>query len=140
MATIKDGTLKGDLAPDDEGAKAFAHLLTTAEDGQYHADLTKEAQKLLVQLREHAHVRGKARGELVLSIKFAVDDSDVVSLETTYKVKAPSPPRHKTTRWLTPGGNLTPSNPKQIELGLRPVPAPKTTDAADPTTPKTRSI
>ena len=135
MTTAK----KPDLAPDDEGAKAFSNLLLGWEDGELHTDLSKELQQLNAKLREIAKIRGKSKGELVLSIKLAVDEYDVVSIDTTYKVKAPQPPRRKTTMWLTPGGNLTPANPRQLEMGLRPVPAPSMTDAPE-TARKTKEV
>ena len=141
MATQKDGTKddtkRGDLARDDEGARAFSHLILGAEDGQLHADLTKDCHGLLKQLRDHARIRGKAKGELVITVKFDCDDASVISLSTTYKTKAPTPPRRKTTMWLTEGGNLSATNPRQLELGVRGVPAPRTQDHED-TRAKTR--
>jgi len=140
MATIKDGTAKGDLAPEDEGPKAFSNLLAGFEDGQLHSDLSKDLMKLNAQLREHAKLRGKAKGEITLSIKLDADEYEVVTLTTSYKVKAPIPPRRKTTMWLTPGGNLSPANPKQTVLPLRDVSVPAKAVDVPETAPKTRSI
>jgi hypothetical protein len=132
MTTVRNGSKKGDLEPEDEGAKSFAHTITHTEAGDFHADLTKEQQQLLKQLRDHAHLRGKAKGEITISLKYAVDDMDVVSIETNFKVKTPQPPRKKSTMWISPGGNLVHADPRQESLpGLRPVPSPASKDAPD---------
>lgn len=124
MATTKDGT-NGDLELEDEGHKPFANVLVGVEGGQFHADITREEGLLLRQLRDVAQIRGKAKGEIVLTFGYAVDDDDVVSIASTFKIKVPATPRSKTTMWVTPGGNLSPANPKQLEFGaLRPVPGP----------------
>ena len=131
---------KGDLALDDEGAKAFGKLITEWEDGELHSDLSKELLVLNGKLREHAKLRGKAKGELTLTVKLDCDEYGVMGVATSYKVKAPTPPRRKTTMWLTPGGNLSTANPKQVLLPLRDVSVPAKAVDVPETTPKTRSI
>src|SRR5580693_1538437 len=126
MTTIRNGSKdrdekRGDLAPDDEGPKAFANLLTLFEDGELHADLSGELLALNRKLSEHAKLRGKAKGELVLLVKLDCDEYGVVTVVTSYKIKAPVPPRRKTTMWLTPGSNLSPANPNQVSLPLHEV-------------------
>ena len=139
MATVRDGTPKHDLEPADEGARAVATSLLAWEEGEFHASISRELQQLNSKLREHAKLRGKANGEIVLTIKLDCDEYDVVGLTTSYKVKAPIPPRRKTTMWLTPGGNLTAANPKQTLLPLQAVPSPAT--AEDPDTEReTRTV
>ena len=119
---------RGDLAPADEGPRAFGRLLLEFEDGDLHADLSAEIMGLMKRLGEHAKLRGKAKGELTLSATFAVDEYGVVEVSTAYKVKAPTPPRRKSTMWLTPGNNLSPANPRQVTMDLREVPRPETRD------------
>jgi hypothetical protein len=129
--TMKDDGRKGDLERDDEGAKAFGRILVELEDGQLHSDVTRELMALSRALREHAKIRGKAKGELALTLKMACDEHEVMTISSTYKTKLPIPPRRQSIMWLTRGGNLSPSNPKQVELPLRAVEAPKVADAPE---------
>jgi hypothetical protein len=125
MATVRDNTRKtGDLDLDDEGAKAFTTLLMSFEDGALNADLSRELLKLNQSLRDQAKLFGPRKGELTLSLKLICDEHEQVMLTTSYKVKAPVLPRKRTAMWLTPGGNLQTTNPRQLELGVRAVPVP----------------
>ena len=117
---------KGDLDPQDEGPKSISNLLHFVEEGQFHADLSRELLLLNGKLREHAQQRGKAKGSISITIELNCDEYDTVRMKTDFKVKAPVPPRRETTMWLTPGGNLIPENPKQTKLPLAAVPAPAT--------------
>lgn len=121
---------KGDLERDDEGAKALGKIITELEDGAFHADSTRELMALNRTLREHAKIRGKAKGEMHITLKFECDEYEVISVNSSFKVKTPVAPRKRSIFWLTPGGNLSPTNPKQIELPIRAVPAPNRAEDA----------
>jgi hypothetical protein len=81
-------------------------------------------------LREHAKIRGKAKGEMHITLKFECDEYEVISVHSSFKVKTPVAPRKRSIFWLTRGGNLSPTNPKQTELPLRAVSAPKPAEDA----------
>ena len=129
MATNR--TTKGDLDIEDEGAKAFSFTLLEAENGDFARDLTSEQFKVLRELREQAALRGKAKGEIAVLFKYEVDETDAVTITTSYKTKLPPPPRKKSIKWLSKGGNLIGVNPKQLELGVRAVPEPNKRDVPD---------
>jgi hypothetical protein len=80
---------------------------------------------MLRELFAVAHKRGKAKGVLTISFTYEVDATDdSVAILTNYKTKLPLPPRSRSQRWLTAGGNLSEKNPRQLELGVRAVAPP----------------
>ena len=72
----------------------------------------------------------KAKGEIVLKLKFAAEPGGSVSVDTDITIKEPKPLRSRTVMFLTKDNLLSPNNPRQMHLGLKEVtfeakPAPK---------------
>jgi len=106
----------------DEGARSFARLIEQVADGDAQRALSDELHALCTRLREEAQARGTdVGGELTLTLKLKVEPSDVVGVSYEIKSKLPGPRRSKGVMWLTKGGNLTPSNPRQQRLPLKEV-------------------
>lgn len=107
-----------------EGPRSFAHQIATLCEGEVNIACSQELHDLLLHLRHEAQARRKnVKGELTLKLVLEVRDDDVVGIAHSIKTKAPEPRRRAALMWLSPGGNLTPENPRQQELpGLREVP------------------
>lgn len=87
-----------------------------------NAELSEELHALVRRLELHAYDFGKAKGVITLALTIDIDREGVVTVDPDVKLKAPKPARKKGRYWLTPGGNLSPENPKQTTLPLREVP------------------
>lgn len=129
-------------APIEEGPRAFARTLELIADGTCHVELSEEQHDLLKKLHSHAmHTQGVAQGEITLKIKYRVEATGVVGLKYDVKVKEPTKLRPNAVMWITPGGNLTPQNPKQPELFPREVPKPAPArELPEESTPAARSV
>lgn len=112
----------------DEGARSFALILGQCEDGQLHAELSEKLQALNANLSKHAESFGKAKGEIVLSLKLSVDQLGTTQIEADIKIKEPKVVRPRSVFWLNSSNNLLNENPRQTKLPLREVPLSK--DAA----------
>ncbi|MFW5938230.1 MAG: hypothetical protein ACOCSN_04730, partial [Halanaeroarchaeum sp.] len=67
-------------------------------------------------MREEANARrGKVAGKLVFEMSFKAE-GDMVTIDYEIKRRDPKPVRPSGAMWFTPGGNLTPQNPKQMGL------------------------
>lgn len=113
----------------EEGARSFAHVVLTLCEGDLNTAASQELHDMLLHLRSEAVARNKTvKGEFTLKFVVEVTEDDVVGIAHSIKVKVPEPKRRTAHMWLSPGGNLTPENPRQQMLpGLREVPAgPKT--------------
>lgn len=116
-------------ATEKEGPRAFSAFIAQLGDGEAHVELTTELHSLLSHLYKQAQaggVNGTARGALTLKIMLNVESRGVVGTAYDVTSKEPKPLRGSDVFWLTPGKNLTKKNPKQGELPLRDVSAPKT--------------
>ena len=106
----------------EEGARSYATLVGQLGEGTLNAELSEDLHALVKRLEAHAYDFGKAKGVITLALAVEIDREGVVTVDPDIKVKAPKPARRKGRYWLTPGGNLTPDNPKQTQLPLREVP------------------
>ena len=108
--------------PDDEEARDFSHFFNSLDEGNAAAEASVALQELVKETSAKAAHRMKALvGTLNIALAVAIDETGVSRV--TYEIKA-KPPKHKTqpsTFWVSKGGNLTPNNPRQIELGIRDV-------------------
>lgn len=107
----------------DEGARSFAVLLQAIGEGTFHAECSEQLHELTRRLEAHAYDFSKAKGTLTLALTVEIDREGVVTIDPDLKLKVPKPARKKGRFWVTPGGNLSPENPKQTTLPLREVPA-----------------
>lgn len=107
----------------DEGARSFGVLLQSIGDGTFHAEVSEEMHALTKKLDGHAFDFGKAKGTITIALTVEIDRDGVVTIDPDVKLKVPKPARKKGRFWVTPGGNLSPENPKQAQLPLREVPA-----------------
>jgi hypothetical protein len=104
------------------GPRSFAVLLQQIAEGECHTQLSEEFHQLVRAASKQAKARVAAvKGTLTLKITVNVDENDVVDLHYDIGRKEPAPRRARSAFWVDKTGNLTVSNPKQIELGLRSV-------------------
>jgi hypothetical protein len=88
--------------------------------------MSMELQTLLKNLAEHAaFTRSDAKGSLTLKLSFSVESNGITNIGYDIGVKTPKRKTGKTTMWLTRGGNLSVSNPRQQSLPLRDVAQPR---------------
>jgi hypothetical protein len=123
-----------------EGARAFTHVLHELEDGLLHAELSALVRSTCEQLSAHAEAYGKASGSLTLTLRFSTERGGPVSIDAEVVNKTPKIARPKSIMWLTPGGNLTPHNPRQQRLPLHEVSAPTAARDVAVTPRPTRSV
>lgn len=92
-------------------------------DGSAEQELDERQFRLIKELQLQARVQSTAvRGEIVLAIKYEMDESGNCATQYDIKVKEPSPKRPGTILFATPGGNLsTVRESKQQRLPLREV-------------------
>lgn len=110
----------------EEGARSFAHFIANVADGEFHEELSDELHDLVQECERDASRReSTSTGELTLKLKIKVDHRGVASIVHDLTVKHPKTKRSPATMWVTPGGNLTPENPKQQSLPLRDVNKPR---------------
>jgi hypothetical protein len=107
-----------------EGTRDFGAFLRMVNDGSFQHELSSALYKVNGELAIIAGNEGSAKGQLTITVNLKHDESGTVTVEPVVKVKVPEPRRRKSTFWLTPGGNLSPNNPKQTKLEFRDVSAP----------------
>lgn len=122
---VTEGTVNQQIDEEnEEGPRSFAHQIGTMCEGEVNLACSTELHDLLLHLRHEAQARcKKVKGTFKLELTIEVTDDDIVGIAHSIKVKAPEPRRRAAIMWLSPGGNLTPENPRQQTLpGLREVP------------------
>lgn len=119
--------------------RSFALLLQGLEDGQVLQDLTDKTSELSLKLLKHAEQVSKAKGEIVLKLKFNADATSV-EIVADIAVKEPKMLRTRTLAWFNKDGSLSGQNPKQQLLPLREVPAAKETKQAPAEDAGARSV
>lgn len=120
------GEVKTGQGPKEEGPRSFLTLLGKVADGELESSGSYELHELAKRLQElSALTHGKAKGKLKLILNMVADPSGTVGLTYSIDVTAPKMPTTPALFWLTKGGNLSPTNPKQMGLPLRDVSPPK---------------
>jgi hypothetical protein len=109
-----------------EGPRPFADFLRAIEGGELIEDLADQLRELQAALSERSATHDKAKGKLVLTINFT-HEKGLVMVSADVATKQPKVVRGSTAMWLSPGNNLVGSDPRQLELKPRAVPA--TSDA-----------
>lgn len=128
-------------APPAEGPRSFVNVLAKISDGELESEASYQLHELGKRLQELSLMtHGKAKGKVKLILNLTADPSGTVALSYQIDVTAPKMPTTPAIFWLTKGGNLTPQNPKQLEIGglrdvtakreLRDAPAPAPTREA----------
>ena len=104
----------------DTGVANFNVLLARIDDGGLHDQASDEYTELNAALADHVSATGgKASGTLTITVKFTHDKKGVVTVSGTVASKKPKQPTGESIFWVTPGGKLSPKNPRQAELPLR---------------------
>ena len=96
----------------------FQDILLTINKGATFAELSEKLRSLVQAVR----ATGKG-GSLALTIKVAPaarGDGDVVMVDAGVRVRAPEPDHRKNVFFSTEDGNLSLSDPEQMDLPLRP--------------------
>lgn len=111
--------------PTVEGPRSFAVLLQQLQDGALHPELSDLMQKLVLSLMKHTAHFGKATGELTLNLKLVMASDFTIDITDKVTVKEPKTGRPRSVMWVTPSGNLSPENPRQLPLKPRAIETPK---------------
>ncbi|MDF1720539.1 MAG: hypothetical protein P1U65_07690 [Minwuia sp.] len=101
----------------------FDQMIAHLEDGDLNNDLSEAVQDIVSTLQTHVlNHGGKPKGTLTLKLEFKLAGASFEIKPTVAKV-TPEAPRGTAHLWATPGGLLTPVNPKQMQMfsGPRPV-------------------
>lgn len=100
------------------GAELFLKWIREMGDGVTARDLGDDLFKLFRELNEQAIDQGaNVKGELAIKFKFTAEKTGVVTIKVESKVTQPKKPTQGGIGWLTPKGEFTTTNPKQLELG-----------------------
>lgn len=98
-------------------ARSFAHFITCLEDGQLHAHLSAELQRLAGTLQQHASMHGgKPGGSMTIKLAFVTDDSGVFEIRADVKTTEPKMARPRSIMWTDHSDNLVPHNPRQMDM------------------------
>jgi len=125
--------------PKEEGPRSFLTFLRALSDGEVESEGSYQLHELCKRLQETAVLsRTKAKGKLSLSINITADVNQTVAVAYAIETKAPKRPTTPAVFWMTKGGNLSPTDTRQLQLRPREVPSPgrKARDLADQQTPK----
>lgn len=110
--------------------QTFNATLSQLEDGRVESELNDRLVELvnLMQQQERL-VGGKPKGKLVLSLDLKLE-AGAFEIVADISTKRPKTPRARSILWATRDGQLTPQNPRQVEMELAPrdIPAPPKTE------------
>lgn len=103
-------------ATEREQRKPFAQFLQEARKGGLHTELSDELADLV-----HTCVETGKKGKLALTISVlpAKDEDGTVTITDDVKVTAPKPDVRPSVFFADDEGNLSRTNPRQMEIGLR---------------------
>ena len=102
----------------EEGPRSFIHQFSEMSDGDFAHDASIELNRVLTALRDEAiRVHGKIKGGLTIKLRFTVEDGGGVAQATCdIKPDIPRPRRAPAHMFITKGGNLSLTNPRQLDL------------------------
>lgn len=106
----------------DHKINSFDAFIRSLEYGRLSSDGTDMVRNIVAAIEEAEATGQKPIAELTLKVKFK-KDSGVIEMTADITSKLPKLVRTKTLAYATPENNLTLNNPKQMELGLREIPA-----------------
>lgn len=107
-----------------EGTRSFSVFLAQVDDGEAHAELSRELHALCAALDEECKNTGKAKGKLTLDLAISVEKGGLVTVGYEVRKREPKKSRGGSVFFLTKGRNLTTENPRQQKLPLREAPKP----------------
>jgi hypothetical protein len=110
----------GEITEEPDEVRPFAEWLEDQRNGLTHAELTNSLKELV----EAVNAYGKG-GSLTLTIKLEPAGDGMVAVKDDIKLKAPLPDRSINIFYVDDGMNLRRDNPRQQQLDLREVPAPR---------------
>ncbi len=116
-----------DTTKDETHIRPFAEFLQQQRRGALHGEISEQLHDLLQSVKE----TGKA-GSLTLQIKVkpaAKGNAEQVLISDLTVAKKPQTERPESIFFLDNEGNLSRSDPRQIELPLREVNRPEVTEA-----------
>lgn len=125
----------------EEGPHSFSVLLSKLENGGLIPRVSEEMLALNTELRDivsTSHL--KAKGTLTLKLDVIVEPNGVVVIQATCDTKTPKLHGGTSVMWLTKGGNLTPTNPKQLELPVRSLEDPERREIDEDEEEEARSL
>ena len=100
------------------GAELFLKWIREMGDGVTARDLGEDLFKLHRELNDQALDQGvTVKGELAIKFIFKAEKSGLVTIKVESKVTQPKKPTTGGLGWLTPEGDFTTRNPKQLEMG-----------------------
>lgn len=104
----------------DEGARSFARMFDQLNEGEAELEMSLKLYRLMRKLKADAASRGSAgesKGGMKLSLTFRVTSGGKeVDIGYDVAVKEPARVRRKASCWLTPSGNVSFEQPKQLGL------------------------
>jgi hypothetical protein len=104
-----------------EGQQSFGRFLATLEHGDAERDLSRILHETNKRLDGIALDHITAKAEITVKISFLARADGQTEVKVKPSVKINEPARATSIRWLTPGGNLIESDPRQEKLPLRTV-------------------
>lgn len=122
--------------PAQEGPRSFVHFLRAMSSGELESEASYQLHELGRRLQETAKMTcGKAKGKLKLTLNLVADPSGAVGVAYNVDTVEPKRPTTPSVFWLTKGGNLSPTDTRQLELRPREVPSKRDVREAPATTP-----
>ena len=108
--------------PLDEAPKSFSRFIALLSDGEAESEASYQLHELGKRLQELASMtHGKAKGKLKFHVSLVADPSGAVGISYNVETVAPKRPTTPAVFWLTKGGNLSPTDTRQLELKPRQV-------------------
>jgi hypothetical protein len=105
----------------DTSVGGFVKVISTMQDGTLERELTEQLSDIVAALTDQARERGgKPKAKLALTLIFTLD-SGMVEVTGDVKVTQPKPVLGKSIFWPTNDNQLSPENPRQLEMPLRDV-------------------
>lgn len=105
----------------DQSEEGFVKLISSIQDGVLEADLSEQLTEIVSELTAQARdMGGKPKAKLTLNLLFKLD-SGMVEVTADVKVTQPKPVLGKSIFWPTKDNQLSPENPRQLEMPLRDV-------------------
>lgn len=88
-------------------------LIEGIDSGSLDSDLSRHMRSLIDNLRDRALESGKAKGEILLKLKFSTEGGGRVEIEAEASIKTPGPRKVKEVQWIGKSGELVTSDPRQ---------------------------
>lgn len=105
--------------------RGFSQFLSTIDNGNLHADLGRELQKLIADMQDAAGGSLATKGKITLTLDLAFDPKNkTFEAAGDFTVKPPKERRGSSVLWSTAENFLTPLNPRQQDLFVRDVNSP----------------